>query len=79
MLLKGNDVEDRLYIETNNEITFSAVVFPEYDCPKCGKVTDTITVRIDGLDGVFCQKCYVKNVIIPNCERLKPQTEKESE
>ena len=54
----------------NQNFNFAKFTSQEYDCPKCGKVTETITVLIKGLNGVFCLECFVKNVVMPNCERL---------
>jgi hypothetical protein len=42
-------------------------------CPKHGKVFNWIEVAHDPgypHNGRYCQKCYVENVLVPNCGKL---------
>ena len=66
-------MKDKLYVEADTALDLSAVSFPEYDCPECGTVTSIIDVTIPGLEGTFCQHCFVKNVVMPNCEKVTPK------
>lgn len=46
---------------------------PTKVCSTHGEVTNWIQVaQEDGYphNGFYCQKCYVENVIVPNCKRL---------
>ena len=50
-----------------------AILSTEWLCPKHGEVTNWILVEYGPgyqHNGRYCQKCYVENVIVPNCERL---------
>jgi hypothetical protein len=54
----------------------SSVSFPMFPksyghCEKHGEQENYILVEHGGdNDGYFCQKCYVENVILPNCKKL---------
>ena len=66
-----------LYVTYNDTLDLGVLSFPEYDCPNCGVVNSVIDVTITGVEGRYCQKCFVKNVIIPNCPIVTPASKKE--
>jgi len=62
-------------LESNTNMSISDKMFPLYHCPKHDNVSDVINVQ-QGTDndGVYCQICYVENVIIPNCQKVESES-----
>ena len=52
-------------------------------CPVHGKQRGGMRIVMTGdktdYDKEFCMRCYIENVIEPNCHELKPIKEKENE
>ena len=59
------------------EVTMKTTV---YICPVHGDVTEWVEVHYgDGYehDGKYCQKCYVENVLVPNCKMLEEKSDEQ--
>ena len=62
-------------IDEANEPIFTFSNKPKlWFCPVHGEVTNWIEVKQNSeQDGVYCQRCYVVNVIAKHCCKLEPK------